>query len=232
MIGARAQRRSEGNVVAGLEQILVTVARPNPIVLLWRWRYEVALLTGTVLTAWLLVRGAGAVAASALIAAVTLSSGIAVAMSPGLRRFVAARVWCVITPHRVRTGCAQARIHSRQGRLPFVLLTSAAPDGERVLLWCRAGTSIEDFVAARPLLTAACWAAEVRVTPSGRHAQLVVLDVVRSEPASAESAEPLPGQHVLPHPAAPSTPNAPSPAPAGDDQPLTPLIPKPRQPAE
>jgi hypothetical protein len=118
----------------------------------------------------------------------------------------------------VRTGCAQARIHSRQGRLPFVLLTSTAPHGERVLLWCRAGTSIEDFVAARPLLTAACWAADVRVTPSNRHAQLVILNVYRGEP----SAIVYPVEE--PTPARPDQPV--------DDQPRPPRIPKPRQPAE
>jgi hypothetical protein len=215
MIGARAQRRSERNVVAGLEQILVTVARPNPAVLLWRWRYEVILLIGAVLPVALLVRGVGTVAALALTAAVALSAGIGLAMSPRLRRLVSARAWCVITPHRVRTGCAQARIHSRQGRLPFVLRTSAAPHGERVWLWCRAGTSIEDFVAARPLLMAACWAADVRVTPSGRHAQLVILDVYRGELTA------------IAHPVE-------EPAPVLPDQPVEdrPRIPKPRQPAE
>ena len=48
---------------------------------------------------------------------------------PSRRRFTA-RAWCVITPHRVRTGCAQAWIHTRDGHLPVVLYTVPAGFGE------------------------------------------------------------------------------------------------------
>jgi len=242
MIGARAQRRSEGNVVGGLEQILVTVARPNPVVVLWRWRYEAALLAATVVSVALLVRGAGAVGATALTAAVALSVGIALTLSPALRRLARARAWCIITPHRVRTGCAQARIHSRQGRLPFVVLTTAMPHGERVLLWCRAGTSIEDFIAARPLLTAACWAMDITVTPTRRHAQLILLNVHRGEPAEtgqqglsrprSVSATPPPDEYPPSRVERPADQPSHRVEPAGDTQPGLPRIPKPRQPAE
>jgi len=234
MIGSRAYRRSEGNVVAGLEQILVTVARPNPIVLLWRWRYEVALAALIGLPTAALVQAVGAAAAVTLAAAVALTGGIALSLSPALRRFARARAWCVITPHRVRAGCAQARIHSRQGRLPFVLLTSAAPYGERVLLWCRAGTSIEDFRSARPILTAACWAAEIQVTSSRRHSQLVILDVIRGDRPGRPAGQrpPRPAGQRPPRPI--ELPPAPiEPAPGGDDQPVhAPMIPAPRQPVE
>lgn len=223
MIGFRAQRRSEGNVVGGLEQILVTVKRPNPLVLLWRWRYEVGLLLGIGLPVAALVQNVGAAATIALTSAVALTIGIGLTLSPRARQLAVDRAWCVITPHRVRTACAQARIHSRNGRLPFVLLTSRAPHGERVLLWCRAGTSVEDFVAARPLIVAACWASEVRVKPSRRHAQLVILDVVHGEPAPNRPAADPPGEY-LPAPAdpPPSEPLHPRPLPT---------LPRPRQPA-
>jgi len=212
MIGNRPYRRSEGNVLAGLEQIVVTVKPPNPLVLLWRWRYEVgsALVIG--LTGYALGKAAGVAATIALAAATAATVGIALAMSPATRRFAKERVWCVVTAHRVRTGCAQARIHSRQGRLPFILLTSAAPYGERVLLWCRAGTSIEDCESARPILRAACWAADVQVNPSPRRAHLVILDVIHREPPT-------------PRP-------APRPRPATQPRPATPKIPRQRQPAD
>jgi hypothetical protein len=185
MIGSRAYRRSERNVVAGLEQILVTVRPANPLVVAWRWRYELGLALVTGLPAWWLVERVGGALTLAVAAALAAAAGLGLAMSPAARKLAARRAWCVITAHRVRVGCAQARIHSRGGRLPFVLVTRAQPDGERVLLWCRAGTSIEDFAAARPLLVAACWASDLRVRPGGRYAQLVALDVVRRQPAVA-----------------------------------------------
>jgi hypothetical protein len=94
-------------------------------------------------------------------------------------QLLVAWAWCVITPHRVRAGCAGAWIHSRGGRLPAVLVTRRQPFGERVYLWCRAGTCKQDFEAARELLAAACWAQEIRASSHPRNAQLVILDVIR-----------------------------------------------------
>jgi hypothetical protein len=50
----------------------------------------------------------------------------------------------------------------------------------RVYLWCRAGVTAADLVAARHVLAGACWATEVRVIPSVRYAHLVVLEVIRN----------------------------------------------------
>ena len=162
---------------AGLEYALSTVAKPNPLVLAWRWRYEiggaVAITVVTMVAAaaigwWTIAVGAGL--------------AIAIAVIPESRRIATARAWCVITQHRVRTGCAQAWIHSRTGRLPFIVLTTCEPFGERVRLWCRAGISVADFEAARHLLASACWAQDVIVTSSAKHSQLVTLDVIRRRP--------------------------------------------------
>jgi hypothetical protein len=101
---------------------------------------------------------------------------------PAARRILVAQARCVITAHRVRTGCAQAWIHSRTGKIPIVLVTRRQPFGERVTIWCRAGTSAEDFIAAQCQLAAACWARDVRAIPGERFAQMVTLEVVRREP--------------------------------------------------
>jgi hypothetical protein len=171
--------RSRRQALAPLAATLGAVARPNPLVWAWRWRYELILATAMSYGAIKLARILGAGWALGLIAAL-----IAVAaLWPPARHRLAARAWCVITPHRVRTGCAEAFIHSRQGRLPAVLLTTRQPFGERVSLWCRPGTSAQDFVSARSVLIAACWAQDIRVTCSPRHAHLVTLDVIR-RPAS------------------------------------------------
>jgi hypothetical protein len=53
--------------------------------------------------------------------------------------------------------------------------------GERVQLWCQAGITAADLFAARPVLAAACWAAQVRVIPSVQHAHLVTLEVIRNQ---------------------------------------------------
>ena len=82
---------------------------------------------------------------------------------------------------RLRVGCAQAWIHSRDGKVPAVLLTWRQPFGERVYLWCRAGTSAEDLSSARGLLAAACWADDVRIARHPRYAHLVSVNVIRRQ---------------------------------------------------
>ena len=95
-----------------------------------------------------------------------------------------------MTPHRVRVGCAQAWIHSRYGKIPFILLTSRQPFGERVYVWCRAGISAADFSSAHELLAAACWAQDVKVNHHARYSHLVALDVVRREPPDDWTGQP------------------------------------------
>ncbi len=170
---------------AGLEYAFGTVARANPFVAAWRWRYELAAVAGLA-AIWLALDTA---------AATWLTAGLAGAMggiacfSAG-RRFLSARTWCIITPHRVRAGCAQAWIHSRYGKLPLIVLTRCQPFGERVYLWCRAGISAGDFSSARQLLAAACWAQDVQVSHRARYTHLVALDVIRREPPAEWSGHP------------------------------------------
>jgi hypothetical protein len=167
--------RSTRQAFAVREFALGRVARPSLLTVGWRWRYELLLSVAVPTAVWLLVRAIGAP-----LACVVIASFLAlVVASSSVRLLVTACAWCVITPHRVRTGMAQAWIHSRDGKMPFVLCTRRKPFGQRVYLWCRAGTSAEDFVWARHLIAAACWAREVRVLRSERFVHLVVLEVVR-----------------------------------------------------
>jgi hypothetical protein len=170
--------RSTRQALASLQFALGTVAPPNPFVFVWRWRWELVLGIG--LPATLFLFGG----LPAMLGTLTVIAGVismALLWAPA-RGYLIARAWCVITPHRVRRGCAQAWIHSRRGKIPVILLTTPQPFGERVHLWCRAGTSDMDFINARPLLTAACWARDVRVSTSERFAQLIALDVIRRLP--------------------------------------------------
>jgi hypothetical protein len=160
---------------AGMHYAVGTVARANPLVAAWRWRYELAGMA-VLATGWLVLGPVAMAAAAAVLAAAVIGT---VAYWPQGRAFLAARAWCIVTPHRVRVACAQAWIHSRAGKIPAVLLTRRQPFGERVYLWCRAGTSADDLSSARVLLAAACWADDIRVTRSPRYAHLVTADVIR-----------------------------------------------------
>jgi hypothetical protein len=169
----------------GLEYALGTVARANLIVVLWRWRYELAAAAGLA-APWIALDTAAAAGLTAgLVAALALTASF-----PRGRRLLAARLWCIVTPHRIRSACAHAWIHSRYGKLPVILVTRSQPLGERVYVWCRAGISAADFSSARELLTAACLATDVQVSRHSRYAHLVALDVIRREPPAESTGQP------------------------------------------
>jgi hypothetical protein len=170
-------RHHQGRLLAELQQNLRPVARPNPLVLLWRWRYELALLTGFPVAITILITQLSPLWSLAVIAAIAVT----LATWPEARCWLVAHARCVITTHRVRTGCAQAWLHSRHGKLPIILLTSPKPFGERVHLWCRAGTCLEDFESTSDILRSACWARDVHVASSTRYSHIVILDVIRRE---------------------------------------------------
>lgn len=170
---ARSMRDTEG-----LQLLFAPVSRPNPFVIAWRWRYELVGFCGLAAGLRAAADAEGAAALIVAAAAAVAVTGL-VSLFPPARRLALARAWCIISPHRIRTGCAQAFVHSRAGKIPVVLLTRAQPFGERVLVWCRAGTSPQDLESAREQLAAACWARDVKITRNARFAHLVTIDVVR-----------------------------------------------------
>ena len=158
---------------------LISSANPNPLVVAWRWRYELALVAclSSGLAAGIISVGAVPMIVVVIVIALTILCW------PKARQVAVDRAWCIITPHRVRAGCVEGLIYSSRGKIPVIMWTSHQAFGERVLLWCRAGTSPDDFVSARAILAAACWAQEVAIFFDTRHTQLVTLDVIR-RPAS------------------------------------------------
>jgi hypothetical protein len=165
---------------------MTPLARPGMFVVVYRWRYEIAFIviaTGGFAT---MVSWVGLARTLLGLAGLPLMAGLT-ATRPAARRWVAARLWCVITPHRVRTCFAQAWINNRAGQIPAVVRTTAQPFGERVAVWCRSGTSFEDIESARDLLAAACWSVDVVVTRSSQFAHLVYLDVIRRPDWLAEA---------------------------------------------
>ncbi len=182
MAAGRPRRPNDPSVMASVETALSSVPRPGLLGVAWNWRYELGLSAGLAVVglasgyalgaAWLI-----AIAAAGLI---LLAAGL---IWPPSRQRLIARAWCMITPHRVRTGCRHGWVQTRDGKLPIVLFTTPAAFGERVTLWCRAGITHGDLEGARDILRAACWAADVRVVASTRYAHVVVLEVIRRLPA-------------------------------------------------
>lgn len=156
--------------------------RPRIPGLTWNWRYALGLSAGlaTVVLASGYVLGAVWLIAIAAVGLAGLAAGLA--RAPSRRRLIA-RAWCVVTPRRVRTGCRHAGVQTRDGRLPVVLYTTPAAFGERVTLWCWAGITAGDLIAAREVLRAACWASDVHVIASARYPRVVMLEVIRRVPA-------------------------------------------------
>jgi hypothetical protein len=186
MTGGRPRQPNNPSVLSSLEIALHAVSRPNPIVLAWRWRYEFGLLTGLGFGSFAIIQALG----PAWLIATWLVLIALFGVWPHGRRLLIKRIWCVITPHRLRTGFAHSWIQSRRGRLPIILLTTPQPFGERVTLWCVAGTSAEDLLAARDLLIAACWAADIRIIRSRNHAHVLIVDVIRRPPDQPPAQEP------------------------------------------
>jgi hypothetical protein len=154
---------------------LISVATPSLVVAAWRWRYEIALVSGLAAGLAAAISSFGAVPT---IIAVIVGALTILCWRPA-RQFATDRAWCIITPHRVRVGCVEGLIYSSRGKIPIILWTSHRAFGERVSLYCRAGTTADDFVSARTVLATACWAQDVAVFVDPRHRQLVILDVIR-----------------------------------------------------
>jgi hypothetical protein len=188
MASGRPRQPNDPSVMASVEAAVSTVARPGLFGRLWHWRYELGLIAGvllaTVSTGYVLGLGWLIAVAAATMAVL----GAAMTWPPSRRRIIA-RAWCVITPHRVRTGCTHAWIQTRDGRLPTVLYTTPADFGERVWLWCRAGITPGDLEAARDILRSACWASDVRVVVNDRRSHIVVLEVIRRLPAGRHAGD-------------------------------------------
>src|SRR5271165_6963173 len=130
----RQRRIRRKELIRQLHQDLMPIRPPNPLVLLWRWRSELGAIFGLSAGLTLLIIRLGWLAVLVVIAVVAATAAWREA-----RHWVLEHIRCIITAHRIRTGCAQAWIQMRSGKLPIILLTRPEPYGERVYVWCRAG---------------------------------------------------------------------------------------------
>jgi hypothetical protein len=190
-MSGRPRHANDPSVMASFEAALTAVPRASVFGMIWNWRYELLLLAAVTGAAVGIALELGIAWLVGLAAAAVLFAAALLAWQPARGRIIA-RAWCIITPHRIRVGCLHSWVQTRYGRLPVVLYTAPTVFGERALLWCRAGITAGDLVAAREILTAACWAIDVRVVPSQRHPHIVALEVIRREPGE-RPAGPGPG---------------------------------------
>lgn len=161
-----------------LARELIRPSRPNPLVALYRWRYEVATVLFVPLT---LVELAWAIGPLWLVV-VLVCLASTVAHWPAARRFVLTHVRSVIVQHRLRAAFTQARVCSLAGRRPAIMWTTPREHETRVLLWCPAGVDVHTVRTQRQLLAAACFASEVEVTRHPRFAHLVRLSIRTGRP--------------------------------------------------
>ncbi|MFI7445439.1 hypothetical protein [Nonomuraea indica] len=156
-----------------LNRATTPVSRPSPLVVLWRWRYEAGALVGVPLTGHVLVDAYGPLSLALLLLPAAVTAW------PPARTEAWGRIRCVVVAHRVRVGFAEAYVVSRRGKIPVVVWCAPTPYGERVGVWCRAGTTAAQIERGREVIAAACWAADVVVRPYDGGSHLVLLEIVR-----------------------------------------------------
>lgn len=218
----KRSRRSRGARRLDVMEVWHTPKQSWPVLVvgvLIRWRAEVALVTVFVVGMAWLRHEVGATIAW-LIAGGAL---VAIVVVPPTRRFAFVRFWCLVDRHRLRTCLreARARTMNLDGALPFMLWARPTKTGERIWMWCRAGSSTGDLEAALEYIAPACYARDARVHKVRKLSTLFAVDVVRRDPldrstpidsplakvaslfggkTAREAAEPITGATVTPLP--------------------------------
>ena len=172
--------RNHRNNPYQLEELFVKFNR-TPAGIAWRWRTELLALTTLTAVFWRLDTWTSATWAGVILGGVAA----VVAAVPHSRRIVTRRFWCVLARHRFCRLCWEARLHTRAGRLPVVLWTRPTRVGERLTVWCRAGTCAKDFAQHTGELAAACYARDARVTRNRRWSHLLTIDIIRRDTLAA-----------------------------------------------
>ena len=173
---AMSFRNTRHNPYVPIDSVLLA-PRTSGIVLLWRWRTEIALLGLAAAAAVLMAAAAGQGSWWALFA---LGGTVTVpATVPVGRKWIRRHFWCLFSRHRLQRIFLETPMHTRKGRIPLVLWITPSEFGEKAFLLLRAGVSADGFEAFGPEMAAACCASSVRVERHPRHAQFVTVEIVR-----------------------------------------------------
>jgi hypothetical protein len=143
----------------------------GPVVLLWWWRYEAAIACAVGFAIWR--------ADLRMIALLGVALMAPVAAAASVRQWVIRRLWCVITPHRLRVGFARSGLDAASRRRPAILMTRGRRYGERVYVLLAPDVSLSWIAAAAGTLAEACWASRVIVSASESWNRVAIVDVFR-----------------------------------------------------
>lgn len=167
-------REDPEDLLGALDHAIRPVRPPNPVVAMYRWRYELALLVGAVVAA-------PAIAALTPTLVVGITALVVLPLGvPPVRHLVWLRIRAVVLQHRLRTAFRAARIHSNSGRLPAILWTSPRTRADRVHLFLPAGLTPELLEGQTDRIAVATGGEHAEVLPT-RHRFVVKLVIVRSE---------------------------------------------------
>jgi hypothetical protein len=164
---------SHENHVPELARQLAPVRRPNLMLWLYQWRYEIFAVTLLPYAVANLVLWLGPIwFVAALIVAFNW-----VFYWRAARRHVRSRLRVIVVQHRLRTAFAGARICTVDGRRPAILWTRPVDGDIVVSLFCPAGIGFEQIHSRRDLLADACFAAEVYADRHPKYGALVTLTI-------------------------------------------------------
>lgn len=109
---------------------------------------------------------------------------------PASRRFVNARMWCLVDRHRLRTCLRNAKVRTMNldGALPFMLWARPTRTGERIWLWTRAGSSPDELESVLGYVAPACYARDARLHRVRKLATIVAIEVIRRDPLDTTDA--------------------------------------------
>jgi hypothetical protein len=148
--------------------------RPGPITLAWRWRSEIVLIAALVGLEFLLTKVMGLI--NGLL--VTAATAAVLCVVPPTRNWMVRRGWCLFTRHRLYGVFRETWTTTRMGRLPLIMRVSPIDQGVRVVVWCRAGISVERLYRIRREIRDACLANNVYFQPP--HAPFAQIEIIRS----------------------------------------------------
>lgn len=146
--------------------------RANPVLAVYRWRWELMLLGVVGALVWL-----GHATQWVVPVGVVCTVAAVVALRPPAWRAVRDRCWVVVAQHRLRSAFHELGLATWAGRAPAIVWSSTR-HGVRIHVVCPAGIGVNELIEVREQLASACGAADVLVERHPRHANLVVLVVV------------------------------------------------------
>ncbi len=179
--------------ISELARQLTPVKRPNPLLWLYHWRYELVVLP---LAAYGLVELGLALGVSRTVVALAAAVGWFGYVRPA-RRFLRGRLRAIVVQHRLRTAFAHAKICTLSGRPPSILWTRPRGDDILVSLLLPAGVGFDHIHPQRRLLAELCAADEVYVDRHPQYANLITLSICTVRAARTPARPPKPAV-VLP----------------------------------